>query len=200
MVDFFKSIPSADIDNTNDQALWREFKSGNQLAFSTIYDSHVGQLYKYGKQLTKDLQLVEDCIQDLFVKLWHSRMQLSDIVNIRFYLIKAFRRELISKIRKSTKYQSLEDYQEYDKDKDVFDPFDDPEQKEQSLQIKIKTIVNKLDGRQREVVFLRFFQNMTFEQISKVLDIDLKYTYNLSSKAIASIRSELKKDKYFFEL
>ena len=56
-----------------DQDLWQDLGAGDRNALDYIYYSQVPTLLSYGRHLTPDSTLVDDCIQDLFVDLWIKR-------------------------------------------------------------------------------------------------------------------------------
>ncbi|WP_162340868.1 RNA polymerase sigma factor [Cyclobacterium salsum] len=178
----------------NDSVLWIEFKRGNPLAFSTLYDCYVDDLYRYGCSFTKDRQMVEDAIQDIFIYLWNNRKNTTDLVNVKYYLIKVLRNDLIKKIKKNS-VQSIAladqkvailEQRNFSYEHELFS-----QQQEESMERRIRQLVNLLNGRQREVLYLRFFQEMSYEQIASILEIDIKYTYNIFSKAINQLKKHL---------
>jgi|SRR5690554_302979 len=177
----------------NDNALWREFKDGNHLAFSTLYDYYADILFRYGCSISRDNQMVEDSIQDIFIYLWNNREATPDIDNVKYYLLKVLRHDLLKKIKQESatektlechkeEYinQCLISYQEELNHQDV-----------ESIEIRLRQLVNLLNGRQREVLYLRLFQKMSYEQIASILEIDIKYTCNIFSKAIHELKKHL---------
>ena len=51
------------------QEVWSRFRSGDQDAFSEIYQKFIDALFAYGCKMTRDRELVKDCIQDIFIDL-----------------------------------------------------------------------------------------------------------------------------------
>ena len=49
---------------------------GRKAALEKLYRSHAPILLRYGSKFSADWQLVEDCLQDLFIDLWQRREQL----------------------------------------------------------------------------------------------------------------------------
>ena len=58
--------------------------------------------------------------------------------------------------------------------------------KEQVL--KIREAVNNLTPKQREVIFLMFYENLSHRQIAEMLSVEIKTVYNLLSKAIHGLK------------
>ena len=51
-----------------DLQLWQRLKAGEKNALAQIYEDHAAKLLKYGYKFSDNEQLVEDCLQDLFVE------------------------------------------------------------------------------------------------------------------------------------
>lgn len=63
--------------------LWIEFLDGNELAFSRLYLLFFDDLLAYGHRVGGDDKMVEDAIQDLFVKLYQKKIELQDNTKLR---------------------------------------------------------------------------------------------------------------------
>src|SRR5215470_3038266 len=82
----------------NDDVLWNSFKKGNELALSMLYKKYVQRLYDYGMHTCKDHDLVLDCLQELFLRLWNKRETVGDVQAVKPYLYKAFRRHIVTQL------------------------------------------------------------------------------------------------------
>lgn len=83
----------------NDSQLWDSFLKGDNLSLEQIYRLYFDELYRYGLKWLKDVHLVEDVIQDLFVKLIRTRENLAQASSVKFYLFRAFRSVALDKIK-----------------------------------------------------------------------------------------------------
>ena len=90
-----------------DSILWQKLKTGDKWALEQIYAAHAAVLLKYGRRFSADGQLVEDCVQDLFIELWKNREGLGDTDSIRKYLLVSLRRKVIRALSHS-KYSAKE--------------------------------------------------------------------------------------------
>ncbi len=185
---------SFDIDrNKEDVVLWSAFKSGDRTAFGSIYNQYVDYLYNYGRQIVSEGSFVEDVIQELFINLWNSRERLSEVNCIKSYLLKSLRRDLLKKQKKHRKIQSnlfSIDIEAFAMNEFIqVDMISSTEEKERIEYIR-KT-VNNFSGRQKEILYLKFYQSLSYEEIAQVLELDLKYVYNTASKAYKKLRLQL---------
>ncbi|MDB5263213.1 MAG: sigma-70 family polymerase sigma factor [Adhaeribacter sp.] len=178
---------------TTDSVLWELFKKGDRAAFSTIYQDHIQVLYSYGIKVCDDGEIVEDCIQELFIYLWHTKENLGPTTNIKYYLFKSLRRKIQAYIEADTKKNKIstafandrpatEDSPEY-----LLLAENHQKNNEEKMQQALLTLTNT----QREAIYLRFYDNLGFQEIADIMGLQLKSTYNLISKAIEVLREQI---------
>ncbi|HLU90620.1 MAG TPA: sigma-70 family RNA polymerase sigma factor [Cyclobacteriaceae bacterium] len=175
-----------------EEEVWREFKKGSKLAYSRIYRRYVNVLYNYGFKFIRDKSLVEDCIQDLFVELWESKARLSDTCSIKFYLMKALRIKIFRALKKQGPSGKIDPLLSYDFH--ITSSYEDELvrlQLHQEQNEKIKHAFSKLPVRQKEAVFLRYFDSLSFEEVAGVMAINPQSVHNLIHKAIKTLREHL---------
>lgn len=178
----------------DDSVMWERFKEGNELAFTIIYKRHVQRLYNYGMHTCRDKDLVLDCIQELFARLWDRRETVSSVGSVTFYLIKSFRRLLLSKIMARKKLSTLlggNGVAVFEFMPSIEESIIDNESRKirsESLQKCIKA----LSRRQREAIFLKFFNELSYHEVAVIMDLRVDSVYNLISKAIDILRRKLK--------
>lgn len=172
-------------------ALWHAFKEGSECAYTYLYQQYAYLLYSYGNKICPEPELVEDCLQDLFVKLWVNKSRLGDAPCIKNYLLKAFRRLLQEAVQKS-RLQQAPAGKELDFKLTLSS---ESENAQQQLQLekerKLQLAIEKLSSRQKEVIYLRFYKKMANEEIAEVMAISVPSVYNLVSKALGVLESHL---------
>jgi RNA polymerase sigma factor (sigma-70 family) len=175
--------------------LWQSFKKGNRLAFTTLYQKYVGLLYNYGRHLSADHELVKDCLQELFAFLWNKKETLSEIHSVRHYLYKSFRRRLIAELVKRRKFVSDEGIWA-NADFEITLPFETQlveTQLGQQQHIQLNEAINRLTKRQKEAIFLKFYNNMSYQEVASVMQMGVDSVYNVVSKAIDALRKNMKR-------
>ena len=190
--------------NTKDQSLddstlWLSFKKGNDLAFSILYNKYVQRLYSYGIHSCRDKDLVLDCLQELFTLLWDRREKLSEVTCVNYYLFKSFRRLLMNRLTVGRKFLiSLSDRDSYGFD---FSPSQEDaliaEEWETERNKKVRNSLHSLTKRQREAIFLKFFNQLSYHEVAAIMDLHVDSVYNLISKSIDLLRKKLKEDAVF---
>ena len=180
-------MSSNHIDN-----VWNSFKNGNWISYGQLYDDHYRALNNYGYKFTKDVSLIEDAIHDLFVKLWTNRSTLGDTPpSVRNYLYKALRNILFRKIKAQSRFSSLES-DDYDYTFEVScDNLLIEDEEEKLLRNTIKDILEKLPARQKEIVYLRFYEGLSYEEVAEVMAIDIHSVYKLWYKAMDGLKDSM---------
>jgi len=175
---------SASSDSSGRQ-LWKQFIDGSQSAFEQIYYEHVNQLYDYGVRLSKDSQLAEDCIQDLFSDLWKKRDDLPQVAAVKSYLLVALKRRLYRKLANQQKIS-----QATDDAPTRFDPYLDEQILEETI-IALKHAFENLSDKQKEVIYLRFYNQLSYGEIAGIMDVQVKAIYKLTARALQSLRNNM---------
>lgn len=172
------------LSGCNDSDLWQHFKKGNEEAYSFLYEKYVRILYSYGYRICPDEDLVKDCLQDLFVTLWTSRENLANTDCIKYYLFRSLRREIVRKLNSATNFSS--DTAASGKE-NIEHPIEDhlialeiSHNQSKGLDIALTF----LSDRQREAIYLRFYQNVDFEEIAAIMGITHRAVYKLIYRAV----------------
>ena len=79
----------------NESNWWSLFLQGDKSALSEIFIVCHDDLFRYGIKLTRDQETVNDCIQNLFLKLWKNRQNLKPMRDIKPYLFRSLRNHII---------------------------------------------------------------------------------------------------------
>lgn len=189
-------------DHSSDEQLWDLFRSGDQEAFSKIYDAHVDGLYNYGMNFTKDSFLVKEVIQDLFVTIWSTRGQLGQTSNIRFYLMRALRRKISVFHKDQKKWESDATEDKFGLaqllSKKSFEQFNKSNVSEKEVAEKLKLAMERLPLRQREALYHIYYEDLSYEEVAALMNVNIKTVYNLAWRGIEGLRKNLSKASIFY--
>ena len=176
-------------DLPNQDILWKEFKQGNRPAFSVLYRHHYPSLYFYARKSMDDQELAQECVQELFVTLWQSRARLGDVISVKPYLFKALR-GILHRQRISQKKYSTPLYD--DCSAMEFSPEDFMIQQEDDTyrQAMLTTVLNRLPNQQREAIYLKYYENLSYLEIAEVLQINYQSVVNLIYQAFQRLRQQ----------
>jgi RNA polymerase sigma factor (sigma-70 family) len=177
------------MSDLSDQALvWKRFKGGDQPAFSVLYQHHYTSLYFYALKSTGSTYQAQEYVQELFVNLWNRREGLADVRQVKPYLFKSLR-SLLHR-RSSTTHEELNcDEGSYGLQ---FSPEDFLIQREDNAyrEEMLAEVLNGLSPRQREAVYLRYYEDLSYSQIAEVLHINYQSVINLIYQAFKKLRKQ----------
>lgn len=185
------SMTAADFDKS-DRDIWRDFKNGDEQTYAFIYQEFTPILFKYGMKLLPNRELVKDAIQDLFIYLWEARERLSPTDSIKYYLFRALRRTVAART-KTTTYSLDDSFLEEQTENQVPSSEDSliEKQTQDHYSSRLVREIDLLPRRQKEAVFLRFYSNMEFDEISVLMGISVRAVYKLIYKAIDLIKKNM---------
>ena len=171
---------------------WGQLQRGNQQALLALYDSHYIGLLNYGVKLTGNRDLTRDCITQILLRLWDNRQKLPPVENVRSYLLTCLRREMISELKGETSrvtrninaQLSLSDaelpYEEY-----LIQA-----QTNEALREKLAKAFEKLTEREKELLRLRFFEDLDYDEIAAQCSITKRTAYNIIHTAIKTLKAD----------
>lgn len=175
-----------------DEVIWNAFRNDNLEAFAVIYYRFFAVLLQRGLQISSNRELVKDCIHDLFVEIWKNKMNLSTPVSVRAYLIASIQRKIFRQLKKlrsqKTDMKTLPTEVVLSKEDQIIS-----EQIIQDQNFLVNCAVDKLSKRQKEAIHLKFYENLSYDEIAGLMKISTDSIYNLISKAIISLQQGMKK-------
>jgi len=177
----------------DDKYLWESIREDHELSFSILYKKYTKLLYNYGMHSCHDHGLVMDCLQELFATLWGKRKNLTDVYAVNAYLFKSFRRLLVKKLRWRKRFSlSLDacDDRCFEIVLPLQDNIDQSEAESERIQ-KLKACVVALTKRQREALFLKFYNDLDYNSIASVMELQVDSVYNIISKALDCLRHRM---------
>jgi len=172
-----------------DTELWRQFKDGQQSAYAAIYKGHADYLLRYCYRITSDELVIEDAIHDLFVEMWKNRSTIGHTDNIRAYLTVALRRKIIKVIQKKQKTESDKTPEELNFQSELaIDEIIIATERSEEWTKRLQSAMNQLSHRQREVLYMKFYSQMSNEEISDALGINNQSVRNLAHRSIEQLK------------
>jgi len=173
----------------DDSELWDLFRAGDEFAYTRLIKKYSKMLFNYGFRICQDRDFVKDCVQDVFLELWNRRLKISATQAVKWYLFKAVRLRIFREQSKWNAGEALDESYEFLVEFNIESKMiTDLEVVE--LSNKIKLILNALPTRQREIMYLRFYEGLDFDNIAQIMDISKQSVHNLLQKAYKNFRSE----------
>jgi RNA polymerase sigma-70 factor (ECF subfamily) len=165
--------------------------------FLALYKKYYHTLLFIGMKEMKDAQLVKDTIQQLFLYLWEKRETIQEASNVKCYLVTSFLRKLSSDWKKSQRAGVLQVvWNSYPED---LQP--NPEEKlirkdEQGHLFKmLKERMNELPNRQKELIELRFYEGLSYEEIVQRTGLSHRTVYNKIHEGLKRLKLDITKSQ-----
>jgi RNA polymerase sigma factor (sigma-70 family) len=180
--------------------LWSRLKLGDRKGLEGIYLIFSKILFKYGLAIYPNENFIQDCIQEIFIDLWNYRKGLKQVENVKVYLLKILSNKIFKEIKKERKRGEV--FSEEVKGSELHVACIETEvinyQSELIIQKKIAEAIDSLPLRQKEIILYLFFENLSYEEVSIIMDINLKSSYTLAWKAISSLKKMVADDGQIF--
>lgn len=149
---------------TGDQALIEAFQSGDEFAFVSIYNRYKGSVYAFCLKMLGDRELAADVMQDTFLRLYENRERLIKSSSFRSWLFTIARNQCLNTMRKGKRMVAFGD--------SVPEPTADSTpvsrlEKNERIAV-IGAYLLRLSPDYREVLILREYQNLSYEEIAAV--------------------------------
>ena len=180
-----------DFGSKHEAEVWSNLKKGDKNALAFFYTKYLRSLYNYGMKVCQDATLVEDSIQDVFIGIWNSHSRLGDVTLVKSYLYKSLRTKIFYKksLQARTPLKDIDSftfvlshtshYLSHRVSSDVSE--------------KIRQYVDTLTPKQKEAIFLIYYEELSYEEAAVVMDLRVKTVYNLIHLAISKLRQNKSK-------
>ena len=154
----------------------------SEIDFRAVYDLTIDQVFSYVFLRTKDKEWSKEICQEIYLSLWKSLPKFKYISKEHFFgfLFTVVRRQIIKARIKNKPAYSLEE---------IYDVADEEEKKE-DYRFMLKQI-DSLKEKERLTLELRYFKNMTFSEISQILNIKEGNAKVLHHRALEKLRQSL---------
>ncbi len=123
-----------------------------------------------------------------FVRIYKNRTQLKKEVNIKFYLFTALKNSLYNTFKREMVFEKLEEQELYN----ILDHSDENKAlsslEQESTRKVILQLMNQLTDRQREVIYHRFIEELSMEEIGVLMQMNTQSVQNLIQRSLRKMR------------
>ena len=176
------------MNDTPDIALWEALKQGDKESLGQLFRKYYEPLFRYGSKLTTHEVLLEDCIQELFTELWLSKSN-PEIRSVKAYLFKSLKYKLFRVLQKPANRPASESTELLFELSHADFLVSQEEQNEKS--VRVMDALDKLSSRQKEIIYLKYYQELSYEEVTEIMNINYQVARNLLYQSIKSLREML---------
>ncbi len=151
-------------------------------------------LLRYGVRLVQDEVEAEDSVQELFCYLYEKRTQLSIVTRVQPYLFLSYRRRLLQKVSEKRSFKELTEQS----DKMMHLSREDliiEEENQIQLSKYMGAILEEITPNQREVIYLRYYANLSNKEIAQVLSMRHQSILNILYRTFKKLRTLVSKQQ-----
>jgi RNA polymerase sigma-70 factor, ECF subfamily len=164
-------------------------KEGNLQAFNELFDRYGKRLYYFSIGYLKSAESAEEIVQEVFLKIWDNRVELSAQKSLESYLFTIARNGILNTIRKSKSEQAYLDYVKINPGKNVLL---DEELNFNELEKAYHEAIGKLSPRRKEIYLMSKEQSFSNAEIAIKMNISVKTVENQMTSALSEIRRNLR--------
>lgn len=159
--------------------------------FTELYDKQVDSLFAFGTKFTSDRELIKDCIQDVFVKLYTKKEELDSIGNIESYLYVSLRNRINDEFRRNSR--NCDDDVDENMIKFICDNSEalslEKREEENNRNTRLVRFIKSLSPRQRQIINLYYIEQRKYDDICRIMGINYQSVRNLMHRSIIRLRS-----------
>jgi RNA polymerase sigma factor (sigma-70 family) len=172
--------------------LWNDFLEGDDKSFALLYTLYINRLLSYGYKICPVRELVHDSVQEVFLDLFLKRGKTHHAISdLKGYLFASLKHSIMKKlVRQNRQERGIDDPKLHETFIIAYDSGDGVEEKEHKLEIRLKLLhaIDQLTPREKEIIYLRFEEELDYVQISRILGITVDSCYKEFSRAMKDLR------------
>jgi len=176
----------------NPEEIWiQQLQQNDKEALASIMKLYYDSLYNYGWRFTKDDALIKDCIQEVFISLWQRREAAGSILSPKYYLLRAIKNKVLKALHKKNRTvlsNLAEDEYDFFYEFSVEQVIIEKQISEEKAE-KLGKTLSHLSKRQKEIIYLKYYQHLDHGQIAELMNINRQSVYNLLHEVINKLRS-----------
>lgn len=165
-----------------------QIQNDNIAAYNELYKQFYAPLCIFAGRYITESKLAEDCVQDVFLKIWKDRKSISVSISVRSYLVTAVKNNCLNILRKKKLELNYEQY--------ILNTYDEYNAGDlysvEELQNMIDRAIERLPEKFREVFLMSRFEQLTYREIADKKNISVKTVEAHMHKALSLLSIELK--------
>ena len=173
--------------------LWERIREGDENAFFDLYATLYKELVNFGVRTCGNADVAAEATDQVFVALWEKRDRLDRVENVSSYLMTFLKRKILRLLDKQQKINvALAHVKAEDTWMEMsYEDFIIRVQTNEIIQLRLKEALKKLTFRQKQLIHLKFFEGLSYEQIAATAHMSVKTAYNTLYDALKILRQEL---------
>jgi RNA polymerase sigma-70 factor (ECF subfamily) len=173
---------------------YMRYLKGENNALEEFVCTYSDSLIRYAYCYVQDAALAEDVMEETIATLIFHRKHFHDENHMQAYLYRVARNKSIDHLRKRKREVALSDVEDVLYGNDV-----ESQVIRDSLNQQIFTCMQKLPAQYKEVLYLTYFEDFTYEEVCRLMKKSKKQVYNLLSRARNALKEIFMKEGLSYE-
>lgn len=171
--------------------LGERIANDDQLAYRQLFIQFYGKLSRFVMGFTKNKELTDEIVSDVFINIWRRRKNIEEIKNLKLYLYVSAKNITFNYLKKLHR-ENLTDLDAVEIE--PTDPFADPSAAliTREMNLKLKAAINALPPRCKLIYTLIKEDGLTYKQTAQLLSISESTVDNQISIALKKISSAIR--------
>lgn len=176
-----------------DGLLLEALRKDDEKALGYLFNTYYNKLFRAGLKWSLDSDLTEESIQLIFSDLWKYRHKLSQIQSFEAYLKGSLKKRIFKELQKADSIEKVnwEDAETFILSTQSYEEILIKQEADESLKVRLRTALEKLTPRQKEIIALKYFEEMSFKEISEKTGLQTDSIYKTLHEGIKKLRSLL---------
>lgn len=187
----------------SDSDLLSQYRKGNEDAFAELLNRHKDRVYTTIYLIVKDQYLAEDLMQEVFIKAINTIKSGKYNEEGKFlpWILRIAHNIAIDQFRRNKRYPTIV----MDDGSNVFNTLDFSEESFEDSQIKqdtynlLKELIKELPDSQREVLIMRHYMQMSFQEIADATDVSINTALGRMRYALINLRKKMKQNSNAYD-
>ena len=185
-------------DQVNDSALVKDYINGKEVAIEILIKRHQHKLYSFIYSKIQDRDTTEDIFQDTFIKVIKTlkRGNYNEEGKFLPWVMRIAHNLIIDYFRKNNRMPTFNNTEEFD----IFSVLSDGDLNAENKIIKdqilcdVKELINELPEEQKEVLIMRIYNDMSFNEISENTGVSINTALGRMRYALINLRKIVEKN------
>ena len=145
----------------SDRELIADVANGDEAAFGQLYDRFADRVHRYAYTILRGRHLAEEVAQETMIAVWKGASKFAGRSKVSTWIFGIARNQAYSLVRKEIRTERVPDVS-------LVQPDPAPGIHRQE---KVARALERLSDDHREVVFLTFYEGLSYGEIASILDI-----------------------------
>ncbi|QPH41537.1 RNA polymerase sigma factor [Pedobacter endophyticus] len=172
--------------------LWERLRAGDKDAFFDLYKELYYPLVNFGIRVCADSDTSSEATDLVFTTVWEKHDTLNRVDNVEAYLRTFLKRKLLRILERKRKVSDalLNAGADGEWMEMSYEEFIVKVQSDELVKHQLKNALEKLTFRQKQLIHLKFFEGLSYEQIAEQSNQTIKTAYNTIYDALKILRKE----------